>query len=137
MQAAAIERMRMHPVPPEAAARAEALQVARQFEAVFVRSMIGNLRQTAQVMGEGGGLFGSGPGADTYADWFDQNLAEHIGEHGNVGVADVLMREFERWKQIPPRPPEARGPALHALRPGLPRPGDVPAGSRGGIDVAA
>jgi flagellar protein FlgJ len=127
MQATAIERALRHPTGPESEKRAEALEVARQFEAVFVRTMIGNLRQTAQVMGEDGGLFGSGPGADTYADWFDQNLAEHIGRSGNVGVADVLMREFERWKQVPPPPPEARLPGLRALHSAIP----------GGIDVAA
>lgn len=80
--------------------RAAARQVACQFEQLLVRTLVGGLRETAKVGGEGS-MFGDGPGADTYADWFDQNLAEQLSRSGHVGVADVLMREFERWRQLP------------------------------------
>lgn len=111
--------------PPAAATqrRAEALRVARQFEEVLVQTLVHSLRQSAQLGGEGGGMFGTGPGADTYAEWFDQHLAGNLTEHGGIGIADVLMREFERWGQIPAPPP---------------RPVAVPAAlPLGGFDVVA
>ena len=27
---------------------------------------------------------------------------EHLSRHGNMGIAETLMKEFERWNQIPP-----------------------------------
>ena len=72
-----------------------AAKVAEQFESVFVRTLVSSLRQTAMI-GDGGGMFGGGPGADTYGDWFDQNLAEQIGRTGHVGIAESLMADFKR-----------------------------------------
>ena len=118
MDPRALDRLRLHPVDPAVAARQQAQQVAQQFEEVFVRSMVGTLRQSAQLGDDGGGMFGSGPGADTYGDWFDQHLAHQVSSTGKVGVATVLMREFERWHQIPPAPPAPTTPPSHDHRPG-------------------
>jgi Rod binding domain-containing protein len=108
---------------PEHDDRQKALSVARQFEQVFVQMMVANLRQSSQLGGDDGGLFGSGPGSDTFTQWFDDHMSQHLSRTGRIGVSDVLMREFERWHQIPPAPPRPV-PLMHAIR-------------NGGIDVAA
>ena len=96
-----LETATLHPVDAATKARQRAESVAHQFEDVLVRSLVSAMRQTATIDGEGGGMFGGEPGADTYADWFDEHVASELGRSGRIGVADVLMREFERWKQIP------------------------------------
>lgn len=117
---------RLHPQSRDDASRAKALAVASQFEQVFVRSMVQDLRKTAEFGGDDEGMFGSGPGSDTYSDWFDQNLAEHISSSGQVGISQVLMREFEATHQVPKAPPQPR--RLTGL--------DAMLG-KGGIDVGA
>ena len=91
--------------------REKALDVARQFEEVFVRTLVSAMRQRSELGGEQTGMFGSGPGADTYTDWFDKHMSQSLADTGGIGVADVLMREFERHKQIPPLPPKTSLPA--------------------------
>lgn len=79
--------------------RARAEQTASQFEQMFVRTLVGSLRQTA-TFGEGG-MFGSGPGAETYADWFDQNLAERLSATAEIGIRRQLIADLERHGEIP------------------------------------
>lgn len=112
MDAPRLDRASLHPLDHGQRERQRAAKVADQFEAVFVRTMVASLRQTAVV--GGGGMFGSGPGADVYADWFDQNLAEQIGRSGHVGIAAQLLRDFERAGALDPQ-----------------------SGGRGGVDDAA
>jgi Rod binding domain-containing protein len=95
----------LHAVDNATQLRAKAQKVAEQFESVFARSMVQGLRQSTSIEGEdAGGMFGDGPGSGTYADWFDQNLAESLSKSRRIGIADVLMHEFERDRQIPPDP---------------------------------
>ena len=96
-----LARLGTKPIDPEAKERLAAEKTAAQFEQLFVRSMVSSLRASAALGGEGGGMFGSGPGADTYADWFDQNLAEQISRSSNVGIASQLLRDLERHHEIP------------------------------------
>ncbi|HEX5052301.1 MAG TPA: rod-binding protein [Planctomycetota bacterium] len=94
MDALAIETMTLHPVSPAQKERQRAEKVADQFESVFVRTLVSSLRQTATLGSSG--MFGDGPGADTYGDWFDQNLAEQIGKTSHIGIKQSLMTDFER-----------------------------------------
>ena len=45
-------------------------------------------------------MFGSGPGADTYASWFDDNVSNELARTGGVGIAKALLREMERDGKI-------------------------------------
>jgi len=81
--------------------RAKAEKTAGQFEQLFVRSMVSSLRSTASLGGDDGGMFGNGPGADTFGDWFDQNLAEQISRNAKVGIAQQLLVDLERNHEIP------------------------------------
>ncbi len=105
-----IETLGMRPKDPVAASRAEAVEVAKSFEQLFVRSLVASMRSTAAMGGEGG-MFGSGPGADTYADWFDGNVATEVAGSGRVGIAEAVIADLERHKEIPvaePRPKAVR-----------------------------
>ena len=83
--------------------KVEAAQdVAAKFEGMLVQMMVAGMRETTSMMGEENSMFGSGPGADTYTQWFDQEMSTHISKAGGVGVADVLMEEMIRSKQIDP-----------------------------------
>lgn len=79
--------------------RQKAEQTAGQFEAILVRQLVGSLRQSSMI-GEDGGLFGSGTGSDTYADWFDQHVADHIGSARQLGIKETILRDIERSGQI-------------------------------------
>jgi Rod binding domain-containing protein len=79
--------------------RAEAVQVAKQFEAIFVQQIVSKMRESADLLGENP-MFGSGPGAQTYGGWFDSFMSEHLANSGRVGVAEGLMREFEATGQV-------------------------------------
>lgn len=92
-----IDTMSMRPKSAAAKEHERAAKVAGQFESVFVRTLVSSLRQTAAIGNDGGGMFGGGPGADVYGDWFDEHLAEQIGRSGHVGIADTLMRDFKRY----------------------------------------
>ena len=101
MNPLALETMSMRPAAdPAAKERQRAEQVADQFEELFVRTMVGSLRQTSSIGGDGGGMFGDGPGADTYADWFDQNLAHQITKSSRIGIKQQLMADFERTGEV-------------------------------------
>jgi Rod binding domain-containing protein len=101
MDSLRLETLSLKPKSSDDSARQHAAGVADQFEAIFVRTMVQSLRQSATVGGEGG-MFGSGPGADTYADWFDQNLADRLAKNGGIGIKEALMAEFERSGEFQP-----------------------------------
>lgn len=79
--------------------RARAEATAGQFEQLFVRSMVSSLRATSSI--DGAGMFGSGPGADTFGDWFDDNLANQVCHTSDVGIKDQLLKDLERHGEIP------------------------------------
>jgi Rod binding domain-containing protein len=83
------------------AALARAHRVAEHFEAIFVQQMVTNMRESTDLAGEGG-MFGSGPGSSTYAQWFDTYMSEHLAATGEIGVADAILAQLERTGQLPP-----------------------------------
>ncbi len=90
-----------HLTPSEALGkRQEAQEAAQKFESIFLKQMIVKMRENASV-GEDGGMFGKGPGSDTYTQWFDDNMSSAMTQSGQVGVADVLFADFERLGAIP------------------------------------
>ena len=95
----ALHTKTLSPQPEGEQDRKKALETAQQFEQMLVRQLVSSLRSTAKMGGEEGGMFGSEPGSDTYADWFDEHVANDISEHGKIGVADALIAEFDRHKR--------------------------------------
>jgi Rod binding domain-containing protein len=97
-----LNALKMRPTDANQKERARAEQTAAQFEQMFVRTLVSSLRSTASVGGDGA-MFGSGPGADTFADWFDQNLAEQIGKTSDIGIASALLADLERNHELTPQ----------------------------------
>ena len=83
---------RLEPKPDHDAQLAEG---AKKFERIFSQMFIKSMRESAK-LGDGPGLFGDGPGSDTYTDWFDGLMAEHIGGSGGLGLQQVLIEEWTR-----------------------------------------
>ena len=144
-----LERLTLHNHDQAQQARTKARATAQQFEDVLVQTLVGTLRKTTSIDGEGGGLFGTDTGADTYCDWFDEKVAHEISRTGKVGIADVLMREFERNGQVPKATDKPHAPAhrglldvdtrrLQPLRlpPAMTVPSLAAALPHGGLDVA-
>ena len=64
---------------------------AKAFEAVFLRQMIGSMRQAK--LGED--LLGS-DAADQFRDMADARLADTMSERGSFGIAEMLLNQFQR-----------------------------------------
>ena len=69
----------------------ELRQAAQAFEAVFLRQMIGSMRQAR--LGED--LLGS-QAADQFRDMADARLADTMAERESFGIAEMLLNQFQR-----------------------------------------
>lgn len=79
--------------PPEAAddKRQQLVKAAQAFEAVFMRQMIGSMRQANL----GDDLFGSSA-ADQFRDMQDSRLADQMAADGGFGIAELLIKQFDK-----------------------------------------
>jgi peptidoglycan hydrolase FlgJ len=96
------------PDPREAALRA----AAEAFEAVFLRQVIGSMRQAKL----GDDLFGSAA-TDQFRDMADARLADNMADQGSFGIADLLLQQFRavlRPAGPAPATPPAPSPAHEA-----------------------
>lgn len=74
---------------PAGRERAQLEAAAQAFEAVFLRQVIGSMRQ-ARLAED---AFGSAA-TDQFRDMADANLADTMADQGSFGIADLLMRQF-------------------------------------------
>jgi flagellar protein FlgJ len=84
------------PGPDAAAQRAALRTAAQQFEAVFLRQMIGSMRQ-AHLADD---MFGS-QATDQFRDMSDANLADSMSHQGVFGIAQMLLAQFDRHAAAP------------------------------------
>ena len=76
--------------PQATAEKREQLKGAAQaFEAVFLRQMIGSMRQASL----GDELFGSNA-TEQFRDMSDAKLADSMAEKGSFGIAEMLLGQF-------------------------------------------
>jgi flagellar protein FlgJ len=64
-------------------------KVAKQFEAVFLRQMIGSMRSASA----GEGIFDSSA-TQQFRDMSDSKLADSMADKGVLHVADLLVKQF-------------------------------------------
>lgn len=64
-------------------------EAARQFEALFIHTMLKNMRET----GFGDGLFDNDQ-TKMYQGMFDQQIAGNMAANGGIGLAEVLVRQL-------------------------------------------
>lgn len=78
--------------------RAELGEAAEEFEAYFLKLILGEMRKTVS----GGGLFGgkdnlfSDSSADGYRALLDDALARHAARAGGLGLGDQLLEQWEK-----------------------------------------
>jgi peptidoglycan hydrolase FlgJ len=60
-------------------------EAANQMESLFASMLVKELRGSMSK-----GLFGDGPGADVYNEWFDRNMGDAIAADGGLGMAGML-----------------------------------------------
>lgn len=58
---------------------------AKELEIVFATMMVKEMRKTL-----GDGLFGSGPGVDTFEGWFDDHVGRSIASSGVMDLVGLL-----------------------------------------------
>ena len=63
--------------------------VAKQFEAVFARQIIGSMRAGSL----GDDMLGSDAG-NTFRDMADSRIADDMSNKGTFGIADLLLKQF-------------------------------------------
>ena len=69
-------------------------KAAEQFESMFLQIMIKTMRE-ATASNEEGDLMGSST-TKTYEALFDQEIAQEMAKKGGVGLANMLVKSFER-----------------------------------------
>lgn len=91
--------------PTASPQRAQLEQAAKQFEAIFLRQMIGTMRQS----GGGEGIFDSSA-SDQFRDMSDARTADSLADKGTLGIAEMLLRQYEsRTPAAPATPAQDRG----------------------------
>ena len=79
------------PQPGDTPEQQRLREAAQAFEAVFLRQMIGSMRQAR--LGED--LLGS-DAADQFRDMADARLADTMAERESFGIAEMLLNQFQR-----------------------------------------
>jgi flagellar protein FlgJ len=78
---------------PQASGKHKQLQQAAQaFESVFLRQMIGSMRQAKLADDD---LLGGGSAADQFRDLYDGHIADSMSSKGGFGIAAMLLKQFE------------------------------------------
>ena len=72
--------------------RADMKAAAEAFEAVFLRQMIGSMRQAKLSEDD---LFGNSAG-EQFRDMSDAKVAEEMAEGGGFGIAELLLKQFDQ-----------------------------------------
>jgi flagellar protein FlgJ len=72
------------------ARRAQLKSAAQAFEAVFLRQMIGSMRQAK--LGED--LFGS-QATDQFREMGDARLADQMAKEGGFGIAEMMLKQMD------------------------------------------
>jgi flagellar protein FlgJ len=89
------------PQAPGSAAQREALRgAAQQFEAVFLRQMIGSMRQAHLAEDPL-----SSQATEQFRDMSDARLADAMSHQGVFGIAQLLLAQFDRQAAPAPAAP--------------------------------
>lgn len=68
-------------------------KVAQQFESIFMHMMLKSMRST---VGDGG-LTEKSHAREIFESMFDQELADTMAESGDLGIADLIYKQMEKY----------------------------------------
>lgn len=74
---------------------AEAREVARQFESVF----LGQLFEQMSMGLKTDGTFGGGPSEGIYRSYLNNAIADQVARNGGIGIADAVYREILKLQE--------------------------------------
>ena len=89
---------------------------AKQFEAVFARQMLKSAHDAKLADDD---VFGS-DATDQFREMQDSNLADQMANKGSLGVADLLVKQFEARVSKTPGVASSSGAASSATTPAAP-----------------
>ncbi|MBC8204805.1 rod-binding protein [bacterium] len=73
------------------------LHVCQQFEAIFIRQMLKEMRKTIPK----DGMFPESNERSFYTSMFDEKVADTVAENGRIGLADMLFKQMSpRYHRI-------------------------------------
>ncbi|WP_034943425.1 rod-binding protein [Erwinia oleae] len=82
------------PAAPAGAAKPTTLeQAAGQFEAMFLRQMLAEMRKSADVFASESGMFSSRE-SRTVRDFYDDALAQTLASQRSTGIAALLINQL-------------------------------------------
>lgn len=88
-------------------------EVAGQFEALFYNQLLRAMRATIPE----NGFWGQGEATKIYRQMHDQALAERVARGGNLGIADMIVRQMQPAASGEPAELSLRRPARDGLGP--------------------
>nr|AIA92928.1 CAZy families GH73 protein [uncultured Idiomarina sp.] len=71
------------------ASKADLEKAAKQFEAIFLRQMIGAMRSASLAEG-----LTDSSATDQFRDMADARTADSMAEKGSLGIAELLLQQF-------------------------------------------
>lgn len=71
--------------------RAQLAQAAKAFEAIFMRQLLGSMRQS----GLGEDIAGSSA-VDQFRELSDAHMANGLSSQGSLGIADLILKQLDR-----------------------------------------
>jgi Rod binding domain-containing protein len=83
----------------------KALKAAKDFEAIFLRTLLSSLEKTTSI--NGGGKLNTGQ--STYGGMVVGALADNISSSGGIGLADIVAKSLATHMAAPaaePKPPK-------------------------------
>ncbi len=69
-------------------------EVCQEFESFFIYYMLKTMRQTVPKSD----LLGGGMAKEIYTSMLDEQLAQKVAKAGGIGLAKILLRQFEKAK---------------------------------------
>lgn len=73
--------------------RTDMAKAAKAFEAIFVRQLIGTMRQSSL----GDELTGSSA-VDQFRELSDARMADSLADKGGLGIAELILQQLEKTK---------------------------------------
>lgn len=77
---------------PDADSRTRLEAVAKEFESLFAKQMLDSMRDTLNPDDD---MFNGGMAQDIFEDMLYEEYARMLSQEGGLGIADMIVRQFE------------------------------------------